>query len=127
MVESAVPLHQTVQGAFPGVPERRVPEVVRERDGLREVLVQPEAPGDRPRDARHLDRVGETVPQMVAGRAQEDLRLVFEPPERLAVQDAVAVALELGPVRMGRFGVTAPAKRSGVNGVRREGFILKTA
>jgi len=31
---------------------------------------------------------------MVAGRVDEDLRLPFEPPERLRVEDAVTVALE---------------------------------
>ena len=34
---------------------------------------------------------------MVAGRREEHLCLVLQPPERLAVNDAVAVALESRP------------------------------
>jgi hypothetical protein len=37
-----------VEGLLARVPERGVAEVVAERDRLREVLVQPECPGDGP-------------------------------------------------------------------------------
>ena len=42
VLEAAVRLHQAVQHALAGVAERRVAEVVRERDRLGEVLVQAE-------------------------------------------------------------------------------------
>ena len=41
-----------VQGALPRVAEGRVAQVVAERDGLRQVLVQAQGAGYRPRDPR---------------------------------------------------------------------------
>jgi hypothetical protein len=40
--------------------------------------------------------MGETGPVMVSARREEDLRLVFEPPECLAVDDPVPVPLKAG-------------------------------
>ena len=85
---------RTVEDVLADVPERRVAEVVAEPDRLGEVLVEPQRPGHRARDLRRLERVGEPRPVVVALRRHEDLRLVLEPPERLAVDDPVAVALE---------------------------------
>ena len=48
---------------------------------------------------------------VVAGGREEDLGLVLETPEGLAVHDAIAVALECRPDRVGRFG-TKPALRA---------------
>src|SRR4029079_16832987 len=76
------------------VPERGVAEVVAEADRLDEVLVEPERPRDRARDLGHLDRVRQPRPEVVALGRDEHLGLVLEPPERLAVDDAVAVALQ---------------------------------
>ena len=49
-----------------------------------EVLVEPQRARDRARDLRRLQRVGEPRPVVVALRRHEHLRLVLEPPERLA-------------------------------------------
>ena len=82
-----------VEHRLADVPERRVPEVVAEPDGLGEVLVEAQRPRDRAGDLRDLDRVGQPRAVVVALRCHEDLGLVLEPPERLAVHDAVAIAL----------------------------------
>ncbi len=81
----------------PGVPERRVSHVVPEPDRLDEVLVQPQRPRDDARDRSRLERVGHARAVVVAFRVDEDLRLPLQPPERLRVDDAVAVALERRP------------------------------
>ena len=86
--------HQRVDDALAGVAERRVPEIVAERDRLGQLLVQPQHLGDRARDLRHLERVREPRAVVIAGRREEHLRLVLQPAERLAVDDAVAIALE---------------------------------
>ena len=86
-----------VEGLLAGVAERRVAEVVAERDRLGQVLVQPQRPGDGARDPGGLERVREPRAVVVALRVDEDLGLVLEAPERLAVDDAVAVALERRP------------------------------
>ena len=77
-----------------GVAERRVPEVVPERDRLGQVLVQLQRAGHRARDPDHLQRVRQARAVVVALRRDEHLRLVLEPAERLGVDDAVAIALE---------------------------------
>ena len=89
------------------VSERRVAEVVAEPDRLDQVLVEPQRPGDRPGDLRDLDRVGQTRPVVVPLRGDEDLRLVLEAAERLAVDDPVAVALRTASAGRSR----APAGR----------------
>src|SRR5262249_6517395 len=83
--------------AFPCMPERRVPKVVAERDRFRQLLVQQKHLRDRPRHLRHLQRVREPRAVVIAGGREEYLRLVLETPERLAVNDAVAIALECRP------------------------------
>ena len=83
--------------------ERRVAEVMPERDGFSQVLVQVEGAGDRACDLRYLQRVCQARAHVVAGRREKDLGLVLEPPKRLRVDDAVAVALKGGAQRIWRF------------------------
>ena len=83
-----------VEHLLADVPERRVAEVVAEADRLGEVLVQAQRPCDGARDAGHLERVRQARAVVVAPRRDEDLRLVRQPAEGLAVDDPVAVALE---------------------------------
>ena len=83
-----------VEDRLADVPERRVAEVVAEPDRLGEVLVERQRPRDRPRDLRDLERVRQPRAVVVALGRDEDLRLVLQAPERLAVHDPVAVALQ---------------------------------
>src|SRR5437764_10410326 len=83
-----------VEHLLADVPEWCVAEVMAEPYRLREVLVQPERARDRPCDPGGLDRVGEPRAVVVALGRDVHLRLVLEPAEGLAVDHAVAVALE---------------------------------
>ena len=105
--------HERVEDALAGVAERRVAEVVAERDRFGQLLVQPQHLGDRARDLRHLERVREPRAVVIAGRREEHLRLVLQPAERLAVDDAIAIALERRPDRV--FGL----RRAGGRACRR--------
>ena len=96
MLEAAVVLHQAIQHRLAAVAEGSVAEIVRQRDGLREVLIQPERPADIAGNSGNLDRVSQPRSQMVAGAVQEDLRLIFQAAKRAAVDDAVAVPLVFG-------------------------------
>ena len=91
------PRERLVERVLAGVSERRVPQVVPEADRLGQVLVQAERSGDDPGDRGRLERVGHPRPVVVALRVDEDLRLPLQPPERLRVDDPVAVALERRP------------------------------
>ena len=108
MIETAVGTHQLVEHLLAGVSERRMAEVVRERDRLGEFLIQPEGARDRARDLRGLHRVREAGAVVVALVIDEDLGLVLEAAERGAMDYAIAIALEAGAHRMVGLG-DAPA------------------
>ena len=111
-------LQQRVERLLAGMSERRVPEVVTEADRLDEILVQPQRAGDPARDAGRLQRVGQARPEVVAGRIDEDLGLVHQPPERLRVDDPVAVALKRRAQQARLFLARAPARLERANGER---------
>src|SRR6185436_4425446 len=112
--------HQLIDHAFARVAERRVPEVVPERDGLGELLVEAQHLGDRAGDLRHLERMRETGPIVIARRREEHLRLVFQPAERLAVDDAIAVPLKRRTDVVFSFWTQTPARVRAPGGLRRE-------
>jgi len=60
-----------------------------------------------------LERVRQTRAVVVAFGSEEDLRLMRQAPERLAVDDAVPVPLELGAQRVGFHGSLASARSIG--------------
>ena len=93
VVEAAEVAERLVEGRLAGVAEGRVAEIVGERDGLAEVLVEGERAADGARDLRHLEGVGEPGAEMVALEVDEYLGLVFEAAEGSRVDDAVAVPL----------------------------------
>ena len=85
---------QGVEELFAHVAKGRVPQVVAQGDSLGEILVQIEGARDRPRDLRHLQRMGQPSDEVVAGGRDKHLGLVLETPERHGVDDPVAVPLE---------------------------------
>ena len=88
---------ELVQGSFARMAKRRVAQVVCQADGLGQVLVEPQRPGNGPGHLGHFQRVGQASAVKVTLRREEDLCLLFEAAERLAVDDAVPVPLEHGP------------------------------
>ena len=93
VAKTAVCAHLLVQRFFAAVAERRVADVVREREHFRQRLVQTEPARDAARDLVHLERVAEACALVIPAAVDEDLRLVHQAPERRRVHDAVAVAL----------------------------------
>ncbi len=83
----------------PAPPERRMAEVVAEPAiASDEVLVQAATRWRDPaRDAGRLECVREPRAEVIAFGVDEHLRLEAEPPKRLRVDDAVAVALKRRP------------------------------
>ena len=107
VLESAVLVHQHVQLLLTGVSKGRVAQIVRQRNGFHQVAVQPERRGDAPGNLRHLQRMRQAGAVQIALRDHEHLRLVLQPAEGRGVQDAVPVALELGPIGIGPFVIAA--------------------
>ncbi len=118
MVEPAVDREAVVERAFARMPERRMTEIVGERAGLREVLVEAERAGERPRNLRDLERVGQTGAIVVALVVDEHLGLVREPAKRGAMDDAVAIAAKIVTCRAWWLIVEAAATGSRVCGPR---------
>ena len=83
-----------VERALAGMAERRMAEIVGERQRLGEVLVEPERAGERAGDLGDLEGVGQPGAEVVALVKDEDLGLVREPAEGGRMDDAVAVAPE---------------------------------
>ncbi len=84
-------------------------EVVDQRHALGKVLVQLQGARERTGDLRDLDRMGQARPEMIAVRADEDLCLVLQAPERGRMDDAVAVALEFRTGQAAVLGKEPPA------------------
>jgi hypothetical protein len=97
------------------VTERRVPEVMREADRLRQHFVELERAGDGAGNLRHLERVGEARAKQVALMIDEHLGLVNQAAKGGGVDDAVAITLVFRAIGRSGFGV-APAARQFIAG-----------
>ena len=120
VIEPAMRGERRIQRLLAGMAERAVPEVVGERHGFREVLIQRERARRGAGDLRDLERVREARAEVIALVAHEHLRLVLEAAERGAVHDAVAVALERAAQRVVGFRVSPPPAALGMTRKRRE-------
>ena len=72
--------------------ERGMAEIMGERQGLSQVLVDCEGARECTGDLRDLQAVGEAGAIVIALVIDEDLGLVIEPPEGRRMEDAVAIA-----------------------------------
>jgi len=74
--------------------KRGMPQIVRQRNGLDQVLVEAQGPGDRARDLRNLQGMGQPRAKQIAFMVDEDLGLVDQAPKGTGVDDAIAIALK---------------------------------
>ena len=86
-------------------------EVVREADGFGQCLVDREGPRNCAADLRDLQRVRDARAVEIALVVHEDLCLVEQAAEGVRVDDAIAIALELGAISGRRLG-KAPSAAS---------------
>ena len=80
--------------------------------------------GDGPGNLRHLERVGEARPVVVAARGEEDLGLVLQATEGLGVDDPIAIALERRPHRVFGLGSQAAAAVAALRRLRSQDLAL---
>ena len=97
-LEPADPLGQLRQRALAVVPERRVPQVVRQARRVDDVGVAAQRLADLAAHLRDLERVREPRAHEVVRRRPEHLRLGAEPPQRRGVHQPRAVPLERRPL-----------------------------
>src|SRR5690242_17254052 len=113
MLEAAMIAHACIQRILPRMPERRVAQIMRERNRLGQILVQSQRARDRACDLRNFQTVREARAEMVAFVVDEDLGLVFEPAKRRGMYDAVAVALKVAASLGRRFRYPPTARTIG--------------
>lgn len=94
MIEAAVRSHEFVEHILASVAKWRVAKIMRQGKRLGEIVVEAERASKRARDLTDFERVGEPGTEMVSLVRNKDLRLVGEPPESRAMDDAVAIALK---------------------------------
>ena len=92
-----------VQSAFSGVAKGSMAEIVPERDGLGEILVQLQRPAHGTGQTADFQGMGQTGAIVVSLRLEENLGFVLQTPEGLAVGDPVHIALKAGPDLALRF------------------------
>ena len=119
VVETAIGGEAAIERALAGMTERRMAEVVGERAGLGEVLVEAQRARQRARDLGHFEGVGEPGAVMIALVVDEHLGLVGEPAERDGMDDAVAIATEIAARGARRLGMEPAPARRGIGGIGR--------
>jgi hypothetical protein len=102
------------------VAERGMAQVVAERDGLCEVLVETQSTGDGASYLRYFQGMSQPRDKVVALRRDEDLCLVLQPAESVGVQYPVAVPLEGRPYRARLFGTLPSLGSAATRSERRE-------
>ncbi len=117
--------HAGVEFVLTGMAERRMPQVVRQRDGFGQVFGQPQAARQRARDLGDFQAVGQAGAEQVAFMVHEDLGFVFQAPERAGMDDAIAVALEFRPIFRRGLGVGPPARLRRVGCIGSQFFHLQ--
>ncbi len=99
-------------------------KVVRQGDGLGQVLVESEAARDGAADLGDFEGVRQACAVVVVGLGDEYLRFVHEPTEGGRVDDAVAVALIEGAKGVLLLGVTTSAALARAHGVGGQHFVF---
>ena len=95
----AVPAQAIVERTLAGMAERRMSDVVNQRQRLGKVLVQAKLGRDLARDLCHLNGMGQPRAEVVGGTAGEDLGLAGQPAEGARLDDPLSVALKRAPPR----------------------------
>ena len=117
MVEAAARFEAAVERPLAGMAERRVAEVMRQRQCLGKILVKPERARERAGDLGDFEGVGEAGAEMIAFVEDEHLRLVRQAAKRVGMDDAVAVAAKGAPSRARRLRVQPAAAAARIAGI----------
>jgi len=104
-------VHLAVEFGLAGMAERRMTQIVGQRERLGKVGVEAENPGHGAGNLRHFQSMCQAVAEVIGKSSCKNLRLGFEAAEGARVNHTVAVALEGGAIGMFRFGIAAAAAR----------------
>ncbi len=121
VVEAALGFEAGVERPFPGMAEWRMPQIMGERQGLGQVLVDAELARQSAGDLGHFQRMGQPGAEMVALVEHEDLGLVLEAAEGGGMDDTVAIAPERAAGAAWRLGKQPSPARIRIAGISRAG------
>jgi hypothetical protein len=93
-VRRAVFLDRLIEGGLAGVAEGSVANIVAESNRFGQIFVQPQGPRNRAGNLSDFQRMSKPRSVMIAAWLDENLGFVLQPPERLAVKDAVPISLK---------------------------------
>ena len=96
LIMAETPGIQLIQDVLPGMAKGRMPQVMTQGDGLRQILIETQSPGNGPGNLGHLQRVGQPGAVVVPLGGQKHLGLVLQPPEGLTMKDPIPVPLIRG-------------------------------
>ena len=96
MIEPANPRHGRLERILARMAERRVADIMRQRQRFGQVLVESQCARHCPRNLRNLKAVGQADAEMIAIGRDEHLRLMPQAAKADRMDDPVAVALERG-------------------------------
>ena len=125
VLKTAERLHAGIQRILPRVAKRCVAQVMCQRDGLYQVLIERQRTRHGAPQLRHFQRVRQPGAEQVALVVEKNLRFIHQPAKRRAVHDAVAVALKLGARGRWRLGKAPATRKVGVAGVGGQGHIRR--
>src|SRR3981081_4161653 len=97
MIEPAMVLEAEVERPLAGMPERRMAEVMGQRQGFGEVFVQAQLARQRARNLCDFQGVGQPGAVMIAFVEHEYLGLMLQPAKSGGMDHAVAIAPESAP------------------------------
>ena len=121
IVLKATPVaHAVVQRILPGVAKGCVTQIMGQRDRLHQVFVQSQRTRHGPTQLGHLQRMRHAGTEQVALVIQKHLGLVDQAAKGAGMDDAVAVALELGAGGRGALRITSATAVGRVASVGRE-------
>ena len=112
-------LEAGIKRPLPGMPERRMPEVVSQRQSLGQILVEAKLARQRAGDLRHLQRMSQARSVMIALMEDEDLGFVLETTKSGGMDDAVAIPAEGAAGLARRLLEQPPPAEVGVAGLGR--------
>ncbi len=100
-------------------------KIVREANGLDEILVGAEGPGNRPPDLCDLQSVRQACAEVVPFVVYENLGLVFEAAEGGGMDDPVAIPLEGGTVIGFNIQISPPLGILATDAIGRERLVFE--
>src|SRR5690606_39603940 len=110
-------VHAGIELVLPRMAGGGVAQIVSQRNGFGQVFMQAQVACQRTRDLSNFDAVRQAGAEEVAFMVDEYLGLVFQQPEGIAMDDAVAIALEVISALGRGFGMLTAAAAFGVAGV----------